>query len=131
MIDPEDLMEMIGGSKRGRERNYCDPENAAKQASKLPRLYRELFAEEDFQLGDLVEWKPGMASHKIPHYGQPCVVVELKPGQMNPDGSSGSPYFGSRADIRLGIIDPNDGEFIMWWFDKRHFRHYQPPSAQQ
>ncbi len=87
----------------------------------------QLFAQAHrFAPGDLVTWKPGLKNRRVPHSGQPAVVLEvLKEPVFDSEKDSGSPYFREPLDVVLGLFvedGPHRGDFLNWHFDSRRFK---------
>ncbi len=87
----------------------------------LQSRYEEFTTEHDFKPGQLVRWKPGLRNRRSPDYGEAGIVISLLTEPVydsNPD--SGSPYFREPLDILIAILD-DDGEFLVFYYDKRRF----------
>ena len=68
-------------------------------------------------------WKDGCQNRKRPKAGEFAVVVNVLDNPVFGDEkSSGSPYFREPLDVALMLID-DDGDFTIYHFDKRRFRH--------
>jgi hypothetical protein len=84
----------------------------------------------EFQPGDIVTWKPGLANKRIPRVGRPAVVVEILPVLvMDSAKDAGDPYFREPLDIVLGVFieqGRHRGDFITWHFDSRRFQPWMP-----
>lgn len=72
-----------------------------------------------FAVGDIVEWKPGMANKKAE--GPFVVVKVLQVPVTDAEASPGSPYFNEPLDIVLGHIDA-DGDFMLYYYDSRRLQ---------
>lgn len=94
------------------------------------REAKEVFCKNyEFKVGDLVVWKAGLKNKGRPALNEPVIVMEvldipLKDGDKQ---DSGTPYFNEPLDIALGLVD-DDGDFIMFYYDKRRFEPYQEES---
>ena len=77
----------------------------------------------EFKVGDLVEWKPGMAYKAVEG---PFIVVEVLPEPLcNDENGAGSPYFMEPLDLVLGLWVPDrDGiqDFVCLYMDSRRFQ---------
>lgn len=72
-----------------------------------------------FAVGDVVEWKPGMANRKP---NGPFVVVKvLQVPVTDAETSSGSQYFNEPLNVVLGHIDSDD-RFLVYHYDSRRFQ---------
>ena len=96
----------------------------------LRERYRLLTTAHRFAPGDLVTWKPGLRNHRVPHYGQPAVVIQVlaEPILDQENGEAGSAYFREPLDLVLGLIwdsDPGRGELISFHYDSRRFQPWQ------
>ena len=73
-----------------------------------------------FDVGDLVEWKPGLKNKRA---DGPFVVVEvLREPVVDATRDGGSSYFREPLDIVLGHFD-SDGDFMMYHYDSRRLQH--------
>ncbi len=88
--------------------------------------YRSLAERHEFQPGDLVEWKPGLKNCKVPDYGEPVMVVELIPGNIDLVRDSGSNHYREPNDIACLVWA--FGEYTILHFDQRRLRPYQEPA---
>ena len=81
----------------------------------------DIFTEENtFSPGDIVDWKPGMENRR----GEgPYIVVEVLDVPVVPEHKSGTPLFNEPLDLAVGIIDVNDGEFMVYHVDSRRMQH--------
>jgi hypothetical protein len=79
----------------------------------------------NFQRGDLVQWKAGMKNRIKPDLGQPAIVMEVLAEPLFHAGAQpGSQLFREPLDILLGIINSEDGAFLIFHFDKRRFEPF-------
>ena len=92
----------------------------------LRERYQSLVARHHFIPGQLVAWKPGLKNKRIPHYGQPAVVIEvLETPVLDCEGEAGSTYFREPLDLVLGLLwdeGPARGEFVTFHYDSRRFQ---------
>ncbi len=96
----------------------------ANYTQNLTRVYKKLLESHDFQVGDLVKWKPGLKNKKRPYVDQPAIVVQLlETPIINRNEETGSTYYREPLDIILGLFD-DEGEFLMFYYDKRRFEPY-------
>lgn len=102
---PEDLTGDLGAALRAR--------------------YQSLMERHRFTPGQLVTWKPGLKTHRLPRYGVPALVIEvLETPVFDSERESGSPYFREPNDLVLGLIwedGPCRGELATYHFDSRRF----------
>jgi hypothetical protein len=89
----------------------------------LRRRHALLEEKHEFKPGDVVQWKQGLKDKRVPEYGVPVIVVEVKPGLVDPTDQSGTPYFQCPCDLVIGFGDPN-GDFILFHNDARRFEPY-------
>ena len=74
----------------------------------------------EFAIGDLVRWKSGLVSHKIPAEGQTAIVTEVLDEPLRDDTESvTAPYFSPKYDLKIGVMD--NGDFIEVHVDSRRF----------
>ena len=83
-----------------------------------------------FKPGDLVQWKEGLRDRRLPLHGEPAIVIEVLDDPIIDSASdSGSPYFRSRLDVILGVVqsDDNQGDekLILYYFDSRRFEPFK------
>ncbi len=80
---------------------------------------------EDFVVGQIVAWKPGLRNKKLPEDHDPAVVLQiLETPVFDPAADSGGPYFREPLDLVLGILD-EDGDFVACHFDSRRFTKHE------
>jgi hypothetical protein len=119
---------LLGGAAAGCGHDTFDRDPVV-EVELLQRLRAEYDERHQFEPGDVVELKPGLKWTHRPAYGQPCVVVErINPPLVCNEGSTGSPHFGTTLDVRLGVRDA-DGDFVVYPYDSRRLRPYQPRPA--
>ena len=95
----------------------------------LLERYRQFQLRHQFAPGDLVTWKAGMATRRVPKPGQPAVVIEVldKP-VFDSEINSGSTYFREPLDIILGLIwdeEQGRGDFVTFYFNSQRFELYR------
>lgn len=100
------------------EKKIIDVEEHISTLQSLSAAYKD---SNSFKVGDIVQWKEGLKNKKLPHYDEPCIVVEVlgKP-IIDKEAPLASPYYGEKLDIKLGILGPN-GEFFTFYYDKNRF----------
>lgn len=75
----------------------------------------------DFEVGDLVQWKPSLRNRHRPEYGERAFVFEVREHpRYNDKRDPGSPYYMEQLDLVLGILDDDD-ELVFYHFDSRRF----------
>jgi hypothetical protein len=68
-------------------------------------------------VGDLVVWKAGLRSRRLPQYGQPAIVHEvLEEPLVNRREPVDSPYFMERLDVVVGVLD-GEGDLVFVFLD--------------
>ena len=85
---------------------------------KLTEALKTLLTEHTFEVGDLVQWKPGMQNRVSDGPFVVCDVL-LEP-LIEVEVQSRSPYFREPLTIKLGFID-DDGDFLEFHCDARRF----------
>lgn len=98
--------------------------NQAATAERLKDLLAVFNQKHSFKAGDLVQYKPGMDSKRIPHGGVMIVVDVLETPVINTEQDSGMPYFMEPLDIVVGQISPKGGEFVCHHLDSRRLEPY-------
>ena len=101
-----------------------DPEQ---EARRLQAAYAQLSAPNDFTVGDLVIFRPGMKNLKFPAEGQPVVVTGFDPGAVEMEEDSGTNKFKQPCDLRIGLF-VTSGDFSEYWVDARRFVKYEADS---
>ncbi|ROS58462.1 hypothetical protein EDF42_3708 [Curtobacterium sp. PhB172] len=86
------------------------------------RVYQR---EEQFNVGDLVTWKPGMRTKQLPIYDAPAIVIEYITSPIEP-----SAFFPEqeREDLRVGLLDGQD-TFHVFSFPSSRFQVWKPHNA--
>lgn len=120
----EQLSSLLAQVKRAAEGD--SPSGRVKQ---LRDCYALMNRSVDLKPGDIVRWKPGLKNRKLPHYDEPVIVVEVCP-EPKPDetSDSGSTYFREPLSVVLGILGPEDENFLLFYYDARRFELYQETS---
>lgn len=103
----------------------CDLKDSPYDELYLTRLHelRDLYYAEDrkIELGQLVEWKPGLRNKRYPEYRQPAIVMEfLEEPVYDSREQAGSTYYRESLDVILGLFD-KDNDFVTFHFDSRRF----------
>lgn len=100
-------------------------EQVSENEEQLLALQRRFSAQplRGFKPGQIVQWKPGMRNRRLPKYGEPAIVMEvLNPAVFDNDvNSHGSNLYHEPLTLVLGIIDPDDGEYLCLHYDGRRF----------
>lgn len=93
----------------------------------LVKLHALLREEHKFNVGGLVEWKPGLANKSTP-YKKPMVVTKVfEKSLLNVKGDAGSPYFREPLDIVCAEV--RDGKLYEFYYDSRRLQPYQPEQT--
>lgn len=75
-------------------------------------------AQNEFKVGDIVKWKPGMKNRLHPAQDELVIVAGLFSGDTIPDGIDAgvpsSPIFREPIDLQIAMIDPDDSEFMLY-----------------
>lgn len=75
----------------------------------------------EFVVGDLVKWKPGLRNKGTIEYDEVAIVVEvLDPPIYDEEKGAGSPYYREPLNLVLAFLD-SDNDFITFHTDKRRF----------
>ena len=87
------------------------------ERKRLTEAFEKLMEKNDFNPGDIVDWKPGMRNKQS--YG-PFIVVEVldSPVLDNID-EAGSQYFREPLDIVLGKVVDDGERFVTHYYDSR------------
>jgi hypothetical protein len=120
-ISKEELIRALLASRSRRE-----GEPTAELIKKLKNLHFEYASNANrFKPGDLVVWKDGMRNKKTPQNRTPAIVIEhlATPIISNTD-NAGSAYYREPLDLLAGFID-EDGDFVIYHFDSRRFKHFE------
>ena len=93
-----------------------DQDNVQSLVSNLTAFHTK----NEFAIGDLVQWKAGLISHKMPAEGQTAIVTEVLDEPLRDDSENiTAPYFSPKYDLKIGIMD--NGDFIEVLVDSRRF----------
>ena len=105
----------------GAPRSQMEPGEVEKT---LRVALQALQSKNDFKVGQLVKWKPGLRNKKRPNYGEPAIVVGLlETPVMDTSSTSGSAYFREPLDMQLGLLD-REGDLAVYYADRRRFEPY-------
>jgi hypothetical protein len=100
-----------------REKNKVRTKRCAIESlALLKSLGSAYLARETFKPGDLVTWKDGLKDCRLPKYGQPGIIIEIREGQRDTREETGSCYYQTPNEARVAILD-SDGDFVSWWLD--------------
>lgn len=92
--------------------------------SRLRALADRLDETHGFVKGQCVKWKPGLKNKKFPDYGEPVIVTAVLPAPIiDPDETSGSPYFRESLSIVIGV--ERDDDFLEFYADGRRFEPFE------
>lgn len=116
----QDTKEMVEKATAG-----ALPRMTAEEARERGRHYLK---RHDFKPGDLVRWKAGLRHCKWPEYGEPAVVLDVRPGQVDLEDNGSTTCYQEPRDLRIGLLSPL-GVFAGWWMDSSRFEPYQEPEA--
>jgi len=64
----------------------------------------------NYKVGDLVRWKKNLRNRKIPNSDQVAIVIRIyeENEQFVPVSDFGSPYYGEKLTIRIGVLDEDN-----------------------
>ncbi|MBS0661764.1 MAG: hypothetical protein JSR48_00745 [Verrucomicrobia bacterium] len=103
------------------DNNDADPADAQRHAEALLRAYESLTTVHEFAVGDLVQWKPGMRSHRCLPYGWPVVVTAVEAGRVSNRDSDHDP-----ADVRVILFNEDEPlQVCEFWFDSRRLMPFK------
>lgn len=92
------------------------------EAERLITLSRSYEQMEEFHVGDLVKWKPGMRNTRQPQYTQVAIVSAVfECPQYFTDKSAGSSLFREPTTMKIAFVDNNDDEFVEYSVDGHRF----------
>lgn len=103
------------------------PEQANAIAESLTSLAGRYLKKHEFKPLQLVQWKRGLKNMRFPHYGEPVIVIEIKPGLVSSSENDGNPMFKQPLDLAVGKVMP-DGEFCIYHMDSARFEPYVAAS---
>jgi hypothetical protein len=107
-----------------KERRRATPEQ-------LTELATSYFEGHQLRRGDLVTWKPGLKSARLPDYGEPAVVLAVQPEQIDPTVDAKMPGYKEPADVRIGVMTEVEGGvgFCGWWTDGARLMPYRADAG--
>ena len=90
---------------------------------KLQDAFERFNVQNQFKLGDIVQWKKGLKNAK---FTGPFVVIDIleQPVLDEDEDGSRSQYFREQLDCILGFID-SDGDLVAHHYDSRRFEPYK------
>src|SRR6266704_5944646 len=96
----------------------------------LQRLVTSFHKRHAFEVGQLVQWKPGLRNRLIPRHGLPAVVIDVLDEAVFDNAiDSGTPFFREPLDLIVGVLD-DDGDLDAFYVDSRRFEPFRgPPTA--
>lgn len=97
------LLRIMEARKESEERAFATVATAADYPDLLRSAFTTYSAENTFEIGDLVQWKPMMRNRRYPLEGIPAIVVRrLEPPQaLDSDGDAlDEPW-----DLVVGVVD--------------------------
>ena len=98
-----------------------DPAEAQAHAEAVLRAYASLTEWHEFAPGDLVQWKPGMRSHRELDYGCPVVVTAVEPGRVSNRDDDHDP-----ADVRVMVLNESKPLPVCeTWIDARRLMPFK------
>lgn len=107
------------------ERLYLEQVASSDYPDRLRAACAALLKEpENFEVGDLVMWKPALRNRYFPAPGAPAVVLGFAPGRVSDERNPGSALFDEPLDLQLGVIE-GDGDLIVFHYDRRRFTRWQ------
>ncbi|AEG00661.1 hypothetical protein [Methylomonas methanica] len=116
--DDQDVGELLAALLESKKSN---PTATTDMLREKFSLYK---AAHQFKEGDIVKWKPGLKDRKIPHEGDPAIVVRvLDEPVFDVTAEPGTPYFREPYDIVLGVIQV-DGQFITYHYNSQRFEPF-------
>ncbi len=121
MVKNTDLAKML--SERFHNQRI---ENIPEHISRL-KTAKDMFDKiYDLKSGDLVVWKESLKNKIRPALNEPAIVMEILESPLRDMNKqdAGSAYFNEPLDLLLGLIN-EDGDFVIFYYDKRRFKPYQ------
>lgn len=128
-MDMATLIRSMAG-EASRENAYAyDISKATADITQLKVRMDSYDSERDYDVGDLIEWKPGLkdCGNKFPSYGQPvyCVEVSSMREPMERDGRGTCIDF---DDLAFCIYHEDADAVSFFTGDSKRFRKYRKPS---
>ena len=106
----EDLIRSAVGS----DQEDKEPLSREEEIDLLKKGFDLIQQKNDFQPGDIVRFKPGMHNRKFPSKDSCAIIVEMI-DPIEPDGEISSAYATEKLDCIVGVIEPNDNVFLMFY----------------
>ena len=129
MSDQEKINELMKELERKKLASTpMSREDASRKAKLLSDAYSKITngAENKLKAGKLAQWKKGLKNKRMPRYGEPAIVLEiLAEPVIDEENGGGSSYFREPLNLILGFIDEDDGDFVIFHYDKRRFEPFQ------
>lgn len=119
-LTPDDRVELV--ERLAQAAGEPAAVTAVEERRALVEAYTELTANrEQFEQGQLVQWKRSLRNRELPEYGRPAIVIEvLDQAILDTSEPTDSPYHREPLDLVLGVID-GEGDLIALHFDSRRF----------
>lgn len=90
----------------------------------LQNCKTSLMNKSNFNVGDIVKWKPNFRNRELPEYDEPLIILEiLETPILDKEEGPSSTYFNEPLDMIVGMI-AEEGEFITFYYDSRRFEHF-------
>ncbi|EDN68535.1 hypothetical protein BGP_4848 [Beggiatoa sp. PS] len=101
--EKEKLIELFSEDDKS---EYYSIERQGEIIANLNEHHKKLMDSQDFKIGDIVQWKPGLKNKRRPYQHEPAIVVDiLEPPLFDETQDSGSSYFREPLDMVIGIAD--------------------------
>lgn len=98
------------------------PPAKREQADALRDAVINLHRTPEFQVGDVVEWRPGMRNRRLPKTGFVAVISEIFAEPIvNPEKEVSSPYFQEKMHGKIALMD-EDGDILEYAADFTRFK---------
>jgi hypothetical protein len=96
------------------------------QSQLLKQVSSDFQNHQQFQINQIVRWKPFLKNRKIPSYNAPAVVLEVFDPPIYDEAATNacSIYFKEPLSLRIGFFD-DEGDFVEMYVDGSRFS----PSA--
>ena len=98
---------------------YSDAVSESQYAADLRRAFATYRRDEQFDPGDLVQWKPMLKNRPYPAEGAPAVVVRY----LEPAPAADSNEQSEALDIELGFLD-GDQSFLVFAYSSARFTRW-------
>ncbi|WP_157214639.1 hypothetical protein [Polaromonas sp. CF318] len=105
----ETILELIQEAKAQEQQAAVKAENSPLSDDETKQLLKALLqsyrVRQNFSVGDIVQWKPGLKNRRFPAEVTPAIVVEVfNVPVTNPITDHGSPYFQEVLDMKIGVV---------------------------